>query len=223
MSERKIEFTSRNILFYVSGFFFIGLGVNLLLRAELGAGAWDTVNYNFNAIFPELTLGMCSLFFALIIWSIVMLYRRKPKFFLVLIPSLLVSLSIDFWDIIILNDIMPSSLEEQFVWFFLGMILLPICLSLVISSNFPAGVFDELMIMLQEIFKTKGVGAVRIGIEFFAVALAIVFWLIADIEMDPNDISGSDIGLGAISYGTFIVAITIGPSIQIFLKVLEKK
>lgn len=223
MKERKIEFTFRNILFYVSGFILIGLGVNLLLRAELGAGAWDTVNYNFNALFPELTLGMCSFIFAFIIWSIVMVYRRQSKFFFVLIPLLLVSVSIDLWDLFILSDIMPGSLVEQFVWFIFGIIILPLSLSLVISSNFPAFVFDELMIMMHEVLKTKDVGSVRIGIELFAVALAIVFWLIADVEMDPNDISGADIGLGSISYGTFVFAVTIGPTIQLFLKVLEKK
>lgn len=222
MKERKIEFTFRNISFYLGGFFFIGLGVNLLLRAELGAGAWDTVNYNFQAIFPSLTLGMCSLIFSIIIWGIVMAYRRKVKFLLMIIPLIFVSLSIDLWDIVIFNDLMPGSLTLQFVWAILGAVLLPLSLSFVIASNFPAFVFDELMIMVQDIFKTKGVGGVRVGIEVFAIVLAIVFWFIADVEIDPNDISGADIGLGAVSYGTFIISITIGPLIQIYLKVLEK-
>jgi uncharacterized membrane protein YczE len=44
MKKEKLEFTFRNIFFYLSGFFFIGFSINILLRAELGAGAWDTVN-----------------------------------------------------------------------------------------------------------------------------------------------------------------------------------
>ena len=117
---------------------------------------------------------------------------------------------------------MPSSLPIQFVWAILGALILPFALTLVIASNFPAFVFDELMIMIQDIFKTKGVGGVRIGIEVFAVVLAIIFWFIADVEIDPNDVSGADIGLGSVSYGTFIFAFTIGPLIQLYLKVLEK-
>ncbi len=222
MKERKMEFTYRNIIFYLGGFFFIGLGVNLLLRAELGAGAWDTVNYNFQAIFPSMTLGMCSLLFAGIIWIIVMSYRRSTKFLLMTIPLIFVSISIDLWDIVILGDLMPSSLLNQFIWAILGALILPFALSLVIASKFPAFVFDELMMMVQEIFKTKGVGGVRIGIEVFAVVLAIVFWFIADVEIDSSEISGADIGLGAVSYGTFIFAFTIGPLIQLYLKVLEK-
>ena len=222
MEERKIEFTFRNIVFYLSGFFFIGLGVNLLLRAELGAGAWDVVNYNFQAIFPHLTLGMCSLLFSSIIFLVILIYRRQSKFLFMIIPLLLVSISIDLWDIVILNDLMPSNLSEQLIWAVLGGLILPFALSLVISSNFPAFVFDEFMIMLKEIFKTKGVAGVRIGIEIFAVVLAIIFWFIAGVEMDPDNISGADIGLGAVSYGTIVISFTIGPLIQLYLKPLSK-
>ena len=222
MKERKMEFTSRNIIFYLSGFFLIGFGVNLLLRAELGAGAWDTVNYNFQAIFPSLTLGMCSFFFSSIVWGIVLAYRRDARFILMVIPMIFVSLSIDLWDIIILRDCVPSNLTEQFIWALVGVVLLPLALSLVISSHFPGFVFDELMLMLKQVFKAKGVSVIRIGIEVFAIVLATIFWFIADVEMNPSDVSGADIGLGSVSYLTFIFAFTIGPTMQLYLKVLEK-
>ncbi len=222
MKERKIEFTFRNIVYYLSGFFFIGLSVILLLRAELGAGAWDTVNYNFQAIFPGLTLGMCSFIFSGTIWAIVLLYRRKLKFLMMIIPIIFVSLSIDLWDIVILGDLMPNGLFQQFTWAIVGALGLPFALALILSSNFPAFVFDELMLMLKDIFKTKNVAGVRIGIEIFAVVLAIIFWIIAGVEMNPEDVSGADIGLGAVSYGTFILALTIGPLIQFYLKLLSK-
>ncbi|KFZ25538.1 MAG: hypothetical protein KQ78_02263 [Candidatus Izimaplasma bacterium HR2] len=221
MKERKIEFTYRNIVFYLGGFFFIGLGVNLLLRAELGAGAWDTVTYNLQAVFPSLTLGMCSLLISVTIWIIVMAYRRKAKFLLMIIPLILVSLSIDLWDLVLLSDLMPKNLIEQFIWAILGALFIPFSLSLVIASNFPAFVFDELMLMLKEIFKAKDIIGIRIGIEVFAVVLAIIFWFIADVTMDPSEVSGADIGLGAVSYGTFILAFTIGPLIQFFLSKIK--
>ena len=222
MIIKKMEFTFRNVVFYLSGFFFIGFAVNILLRAELGAGAWDTVNYNFQALFPSLTLGMCSFIFSGIIWAIVLLYRRQLKYLTMLLPMILVSLSIDLWDLVILGDSMPNGIIEQFGWAIFGGIGLPFALSLIVASNFPAFVFDELMIMLKEIFKTKGVAGVRIGIEIFAVVLAIVFWLLAGVESLPGEVSGADIGLGAVSYGTFVLAFTIGPLIQIYLKLLSK-
>ena len=222
MENQKMEFTFRNILFYLSGFFFIGFGVNTLLRAQLGAGAWDTVNYNFQALFPSLTLGMCSFIFAGIVWAIVLLYRRELKYLTMLLPIALVSISIDLWDIVIFGDLMPGSLFEQFGWAIIGGIALPFALALIISSKFPAFVFDELMLMLQEIFKTKGVAGVRIGIEIFAIVLAVIFWILAGVEMNPEEVSGADIGLGAVSYGTFILAFTIGPFIQFYLKFLSK-
>lgn len=222
MINRKIEFTFRNIVFYLSGFFFIGLFANLLFRAELGAGAWDTVNYNFRAVFPSLTLGMCSFTFASIIYVIILLYRRQSKYLTMIIPIILVALSVDLWDIVILGDLMPNGLFEQFVWAIFSAILLPFALALIVSSDFPAFVFDELMLMLKEVFKTKGVAGPRIGIEIFAIVLAIIFWFIAGVEMNPEDISGADIGLGAVSYGTFVLAFSIGPFIQFYLKLLSK-
>jgi uncharacterized membrane protein YczE len=222
MKKEKLEFTFRNIIFYLGGFFFIGFFVNILLRAELGAGAWDTVNYNFQALFPSLTLGMCSFIFSGIVWATVLIYRRQLKYFTMLLPMILVSLSIDLWDLVILGDSMPSGLVEQFGWAILGGIGLPFALSLIVASNFPAFVFDELMMMLKEIFKTKGVAGVRIGIEIFAIVLAIIFWLLAGVEALPGEVSGADIGLGAVSYGTFVLAFTIGPFIQFYLKLLSK-
>ena len=138
-----------------------------------------------------------------------MAYRRKAKFLLMIIPLILVSLSIDLWDLVLLSDLMPKNLFEQFVWAILGALFIPFSLSLVIASNFPAFVFDELMLMLKEVFKAKDIIGIRIGIEVFAVVLAIIFWFIADVTMDPSEVSGADIGLGAVSYGTFILAFTI--------------
>lgn len=221
MEERKIEYTLRNISFYIGGFFFIGLGVVLLLRAELGAGAWDAVNYNFQAIFPNLTLGMCSFIFSFSVWTIVLLYRRERRYLLMVIPMVMVSLSIDLWDIILLGDLAPNSFLEQLGWALSGTLILPLALSLIISSNFPAFVFDELMIMFKEIFRRKTVVGVRIGIEIFAVILAIIFWFIADVELNLEEVSGADIGLGAVSYGTFIFALVLGPLIGFYLKLLK--
>ena len=98
MENKKMEFTFRNIVFYLSGFFFVGFFISLLLRAKLGAGAWDTVNYNFQALFPTLTLGMCSFIFSGMIWVIVLIYRRELKYLTMLLPMIFVSLSIDLWD-----------------------------------------------------------------------------------------------------------------------------
>ena len=45
---------------------------------------------------------------------------------------------------------------------------------------------------------------------------------LAGVEMLPGEVSGAGIGLGAVSYGTFIFAFTIGPLIQFYLKLLSK-
>ena len=65
MQNRKIEFTPKNIIMYLSGFFITGLGVIFMLRGNLGAGAWDTVTANLNALFESLefplSLGITSM------------------------------------------------------------------------------------------------------------------------------------------------------------------
>jgi hypothetical protein len=70
-------------------------------------------------------------------------------------------------------------------------------------------VYDELTVVLMKILKVKKFFTMRIMIELFAIALATVFGFLAGIKF------------GAVNYGSFILAIAIGPLISIHMKWLN--
>lgn len=212
MQDRKITFNVLNVVSYVLGFFILGFAVVALMRSGLGAGAWDTTTFATRAFinlrFPNYTLGMASMTINIAVMTIVLLYRRDWKLLFILIPILVVGSAIDFWDIVVFGDYYAEGFWS-YVLFFVGGLMLPLGLSLVMLSNFPAFVFDEWMLMMMDVFKTEKMARVRLGIEVFGITLALVFGYIAGI------------GFGQINIGTLVLAFALGPIMQFYVKKLR--
>jgi len=212
MKNKKMEFTFRNVVFYLSGFFFIGFAVNILLRAELGAGAWDTVTSNLRAFLSysniDITLGVTSMLITLTLFTFVLLYTRKWQLVFMLLPIFLMGTVLDFWDIVIFKDYYATLIIIRILFSIFGAVLIPLGLALIISSKFPAFVFDELTIVVMDIFKTKSITKARLGIEFTGISLGIMFGFLAHI------------GFGAVSVGSIVMAIILPPIFNFFVKKL---
>lgn len=213
MKERKIEFTIKNITFYFLGFLILGLGINLMLRSNLGAGAWDATNFNLNdmvsLVIPNITYGTTSFFIGISLFIVVFIYRKfQKKILLMLFPMLLIAGTIDFWDLLVLNNFHPDAFNIRLFLFTMGGLFIPLGLSFVISSNFPGTVFDEFTIMMREVTKIDNFGWVRLGVEITGILLAIIFGLIAGV------------GLGAVNIGTIIMAVVLGPIMNFYLLIL---
>lgn len=189
------------IIIYGIGIMLTGLGAISIIRSELGAGAWDTVNNNLS-IFAHITKGTAGSIVNILILLFLIFYRKKYKFFFVLVPILGIALAVDFWDLLIFKTYYPLGLFTQMGFFTGGVAALSFGLALLINSPFPAGVFDELTLAFMEIFKSRSFFKTRIFIEVFAVMFAIVLGYMAGI------------GLGAVSYGSVILAFVIGPIIN---------
>ncbi|MCF7925960.1 MAG: hypothetical protein K9L74_00080 [Candidatus Izimaplasma sp.] len=210
MQTRNVEFSLKNILFYIGGFFVLGLGVIFLLRSQLGAGAWDTVTANLRALinlkFPNFTLGFTSWAVSIILMIIILSYTKQLKLIFMLLPIFLVGVSLDFWDILIFGAYYPQAIAMKLLFYLLGAILLPFGLAMIIRSHFPAFVFDELMIMIADIFSTKNLTAIRIGIEILGISLGTLFGFLAGI------------GFGAVNVGSVIMALILPPILTFYLK-----
>lgn len=197
------------IMMYLLGMFIAGGGVNLILRSTIGAGSWDAVNDHSRILFG-ITLGTASLITNFTILTFILIYRKNLKYLIVIIPIFGIATMMDIWDIIILNDMNPVGLFEQIIWFIIGSILLPFGLSLMITTKFPSMVYDEMTFAFMEILHINNFLKVRVGVEVLAVLIAITQGLIIGI------------GLGSVSIGTVILAITIGPMIDFFIKLVNK-
>ena len=210
MMNRKIEFNVKNISFYFLGFFILGLGVILMLRADLGAGPWDTVTANLEAFIDkvlfDVTLGMVSATIAVILMVTVLFYTRNYYLLGMVVPIFLVAISLDFWNIVGLGNFAPTGFLFRLGVSILGGILIPLGLSFIIASNFPAFVFDELTIMLMDLTKIKSVTIIRVGIEALGIALGTLFGFLAGIRF------------GAVGVASIVVVLILPPLLEFFLK-----
>jgi uncharacterized membrane protein YczE len=197
------------ITIYISGILTIAFGINTLLTSKLGAGAWDTVANNFS-ILVNITLGTASAIVNVFVLLFVFSFRRKLKYLSILIPIFALAIAIDFWNLIIFKDILLTSFWIQLLFFLSGTVIITLGLALMVISTYPAMVYEELTLLLMKLLSVKQFFNMRIMIELFAIALAIVFGFLAGI------------GFGAVNLGSFILAIVIGPIISFHLHWLSK-
>ena len=192
----------RRVIQYGLGALIISLGVVTLLRTTIGAGAWDTTTANL-AAYSGWTLGISSFVIQFTIVLIIVLYRREWKYFLVAISILLISIGIDFWDLLVYQDYFFEGLILRLTGFVAGVFIITSGLSLIILTHYPAAIFDELMMMVMKIFNTDKIFFPRLFIEMFGLFLASVFGFLAGI------------GFGAVNIGSFFLALFL-PSILAF-------
>jgi len=204
MQIKWIEKPVVKVVIYVLGILITSLGINLLLRSRLGAGAWDTVTNNLSVLI-NVSLGTASAMINLFILMFIVIYNKSLLYLIVIIPIVGIALSIDFWDILVFGDFSTSLIWLRVMLFIGGGMVLTLGLAMMISTTYPAMVFDELTLSLMKLFHIKKFLTMRLMIELFAIALASILGFMAAI------------GFGAVSIGSFILAWMIGPMISFHL------
>jgi hypothetical protein len=209
MSNLKQEIRWYRVLKYVIGMIFIALGVVLVLRSDLGNSTWDTLHYAISKLcsitIGTATVGVACVFIVLVVWM-----NKDFKYLFMAIPVFMVGPLIDLFNLVIFESLSPTTFLQQLLLFISGLLLLPLGGALLIISTYPAGVFDEFMLAIMRLTKTKDLIKIRVIMEVSAVSTAFVIGLIAGI------------GRGKIYYGTLVFAFTMGPIIKIYLKVSER-
>jgi uncharacterized membrane protein YczE len=198
------------ITIYIVGILTIALGINILLKSELGAGAWDTVAYNFSILANNISVGTASAIVNVSVLLFVFSFRRKLKYLSILIPIFVLAIAIDFWNLLIFKDITLTLFWIKLLFFMVGSLVITLGLALMVISTYPAMVYEELTLLLMKLLSVNKFFNMRIMIELFAIAFAIVFGYLAGIEF------------GAVNLGSFILAIAIGPIISFHLHWLSK-
>lgn len=198
----------KRIVQYVVGVMITALGVITIIRSDLGAGAWDTVTYNLSALINS-TLGTASFITQSTIVLMIIAFRRRLSYLLIFIPIFGISLAIDFWDLVVFRDYYPTAPLLRIGFYLAGLFVLTLGLSLMILSRFKAAVFDELMLLVMDLFKTRNVFITRLGVELSAIVIGSIIGFIAGI------------GFGAVNVGSFILAVVLPPVLALQLKWLK--
>lgn len=219
MNTRHIILSRKNVTYYLLGFVILGLAVNIMNTSELGVGAWDTVTINLRSFFQLkvgwefVSIGMMSLLVSSIIFAIVMIYRKDKRLVFMLVPIALVALFIDFWYFLVFEPVELSQFGWRLSFYIVGSLLLPLGLTLIVKSTFPAFVFDEWMKVIVDITNAKRMLFPRLAIEALGISIGAVFGYFTFYATEGD--------FGAVDIGSFVFALTLSPIMHMWFTVLK--
>jgi uncharacterized membrane protein YczE len=201
---------------YALGILALGLGVSLYARANLGVAPWDTAILNFQRLLftfdINITIGQSSLIHTTVLLVIVLIVGQRWQSLMAVIPMIFISLSIDFWDRIVLVEVVTESLNvwTQITFFILATLLMTLGLATIIISGFPPNVYDDFHLTILRVFRIQSFALGRWIIEFMGVGTGLLYALI------QGD------GFGSITILSFVLAIVFGSFITYFVKLYRR-
>lgn len=163
---------------YVLGIFTLIFGVNLMIRSDFGPPPWDVAIVHL-ADLLNLTLGLSALLIQLSIIGFVMLMRRSWVYGLSVVSIILISIAFDFWDLLVLRNVMVTTLPMRIFFYSVGVWFLSFGLALVLITNYKALAVDELMRYFMVLLNTDSILLTRFLVEGLALSLGIIFGLLA--------------------------------------------
>jgi uncharacterized membrane protein YczE len=206
----KSKLTTGRILRYNLGMLLIGIGVSPMVRSNVGVSSWDTLNYSLTSIHSGITFGIASAITSSVIMMVTILLYRNWVYLIMFVPILVVSGWIQVFDQYVFTQMVYEQTWQHILGFTVGMFLLPLGGSLMISTLLPAGVYDEFMLAVLKTVKSSNIALVRAIIEITIVLIALLVGTLTGI------------GFGKINIGTVIFSLLIGIFISIYLLILER-
>ncbi|WP_209124194.1 YitT family protein [Alkalihalobacillus sp. BA299] len=191
----------RRSLSYVIGLFILAVGITFTIISNLGAGAWDALSVGLSARFGW-TVGTWVILIGVILIIInALLAWARPEIHS-LITVILLGYFIDFWLLIVFQDIRLTELPIQAAVLLLGVTIMGLGIATYLQADFAIIPIDRLMLNLKRLFRLRLMGA---------KTLAEIIALIAALFIG-----------GPIGIGTIVVTLSIGPLIQVFFKRVKK-
>lgn len=208
MKTIKTLLKPRYIAIYLLGILSLGLAVALLKRGNLGVPPWDTSTLNLQALLETysitITVGQSSLIHTTFLLLLTLLMTKTWKALFALFPMVMVSLSIDFFDVLVLVNV-PSVTDHlliQSMFFMLGTLLMTFGLASIIVSGYPPNIYDAFQLGLMKTFKIRSFTIARWILEFSGIGLGILYALIQG-GPDLGSVTFLSVGLAAI-FGSVI-------------------
>jgi uncharacterized protein len=191
----------KRLLFWLLGIIILSLGASLTIKANMGVGAWDALNVGLSRIYG-FTVGSFVIIIGIILLFVnAVLLKSRPDYMAVFTFFIIGSL-IDFWMLIVFRNFEPYEFTLKLVTLVVGLLIIGLGVAMYLQPKFPLNPIDNFMMGVSKRLGVNLVVAKTIG-ELIALVLALIV-------------------KGPIGYGTIIVTIGIGPSIQLFVPFIEK-
>lgn len=191
-----------------------GLGIAIVLKASIGAGAYDAVAFALSEMFGikvgTMTI-VCNLTM-LLLQGVVLGKKFKLKALLQVPMSFLVGFLINFFLYTVLGPLVISNYFMSLVMFLLGNILLSFAVAMIVVLDITTFPLEGFCLSVSETFKIS-FPKIRQGMDVFCIILVLVLTLLFDLSWVVRE-------------GTFIGAAIFSPLLAFFMKknikILEK-
>ena len=200
MWGKRMKVSYKRYLAFLLGLAALALGVALAVQSNLGASAYDSINF---AVAGKLNLSvsMAISISSIVLIVIASIIRRKRPRIATFVTGLIMGLLIDFW-VSIVQNINVDSLIMQIVIFVAALVLMGVGIAAYVISKLPPSPLDDLLVALDGATKIS-MGKIKIGID---ITCMIVAFLLG----------------GPIGVGTILMALLLGPTINFFYKLMDK-
>ncbi|GAA0180031.1 hypothetical protein SH2C18_27950 [Clostridium sediminicola] len=194
-------------IIYILGYVFWGIGASIVLNTHIGAGGWDALFANFSAVF-----GMSIGTWMIIITSITTLissYLLKKLYFHPVIIGFFMGFIINGWNCVFTPLFAQISLVNNYLLFIIGMYIMSFGVGAQIYTKGMLPPVEFFVVTLRDI-KDFNFAFIKTIVEIGAIiiALAVAYF--------------GGIGTGQINGGTIIIAILIGPLVNLNVKIITK-
>lgn len=182
----------KQLMYYFSGLFIMPLGVILMLRSRLGPPPLASLSDHVSQLTP-MTLGTASFILQAFLIVLVMIYFKELKSVLIFVGATLLGFGLDFWDLLVLNNYAPETIEGRVISFVVGLFILSFGQNIIRFSMFKSTPLLEYMRFFQSIYRTDKIFYARLSVEgsILIVSFALAFL--------------AGLGTGNIAIGTFLL------------------
>ncbi|MEC5423019.1 membrane protein [Virgibacillus sp. C22-A2] len=187
--------------FYIIGLLFLTFGISMMILANLGAGPWDAL-YVVMADELGLTVGSWVFIVGLLLILINSFLLKKTPDYLASITIVLIGLFIDVWLEIIFPNLVVALLIPRLIMLIGGIFSIAVGVSFYLQSEFARNPIDNLMMAFHKL-TGRSLAFSKTFLEVMVMVIAFIFG-------------------GPIGFGTILVALIIGPLIQMVYKPVTK-
>jgi hypothetical protein len=195
-----MNFNIKRYIIFLIGILVMTLGVSLTVKSEIGAGAYDSINFGLAKLL-NINVSIAIWLTSFIIVVIASIIRRKFLKLTTFITAIIVGISTDMW-VMIVKIISVNTIFERIIVFFTGICLVSTGVAIYIIPKLPANPTDDLMVALKE---EKGISIMKAKLTIDTICIIIAFAL-----------------KGPIGIGTIIATVIVGPLIDIINKLIIK-
>lgn len=189
----------RDFIVIELGFALFALAINIMVIVDLGTSPWVVFELGLVRYLP-ITLGQATIIVAFLI-VLLDVALRQPLGWGTLGNMLTIGLFVDWLRPLV--PMPPEALWARIAYLLVGVLIMGFATAIYVGVNAGAGPRDSLMLAVSRLAKVS----VRVARTCIEVLVILVGWLLG----------------GPVGIGTLIIALTIGPAVQLAFRLLNVK